>query len=79
MRGDSVFLRSTVVRTWDRDFNGGAVIVTPVTGSPYGEAGARFEIRNDSLVLHYLSYPADAPVETLEALARTYLLNLSQR
>ena len=79
VRGDSVFLRSTLVRSWDRDFNGGAVIVTPVTGSPYGEAGARFEIRNDSLVLHYLSYPADAPVETTEALARTFVLNVSRR
>src|SRR3954463_9168321 len=65
VRGDSIFMQATVVRSWDRDFNGGAVIVTPVSGvSPYGFGGARVEVRNDSLVLHFLTYPADAPVET---------------
>lgn len=74
-RGDSLFARATTVRNWDRDFNGGVVTVTPVRdGGPYGSPGAHFEIRNDSLVLRYLSYPADAPVETTEALRRTYLV-----
>ena len=71
VRGDSLFAHASVAQTWDRDFNGGFVTITLVRGGgPYGEAGARFEIRNDSLSLHYLSYPADAPVETVETLSR---------
>jgi len=34
---------------------------------PYGDApfdGARFEIQADRLILHYLTYPADAPIPT---------------
>ena len=75
VRGDSVFMRATTVRNWDRDFNGGAVTITPVTTGvgPFGYGGARYEARRDSLILHFISYPADAPVETSEAFARTYL------
>jgi hypothetical protein len=71
VRGDSIFMRPVTDRNWDRDFNGGAVMVTPVSGAGiYGQAGARFEISGEILVLHFLIYPADAPVETSEALAR---------
>jgi hypothetical protein len=80
VRGDSLFMRATTVRSWDRDFNGGVETVTAVAdGGPYGSGGARFEVRKDSLVLHYISYPADAPVETSEALARAVFINLDLR
>jgi hypothetical protein len=71
VRGDSIFLRATINRNWDRDFYGGEVRVTPVSSTgTYGPGGARFEILGQTLLLHYLSYPADAPVETTESLLR---------
>ena len=80
VRGDSMFLRSTVVRSWDRDFYGGKVTVTPVSDvGPWGYRGARYEVRGDSLVLHYLSYPADAAVETTESYVRAYVIDILAR
>jgi hypothetical protein len=71
VRGDSIFMRAILSRNWDRDFFGGVERVTPVNSSGvYGQGGARFEIIGETLVLHFLSYPADAPVETTESLVR---------
>jgi len=74
VRNDSLFRRATVTRSWDRNFYGGAVIVTPVTeGGVLGDAGgARYEILGETLVLHYLSYPADAAVETSQQFQRVH-------
>ncbi len=73
LRADSIFMRPVTDRSWDRDFNGGAVTVTPVSSSGvYGQSGARFEVSSETLVLHFLTYPADAPVETSESLARLH-------
>ena len=74
VRDDSIFMRTAVVRSWDRDFNGGAVTTTLV-GAPSIDGGARFEVRGQSLTLHFLSYPADAAVETTEVFARLWLAN----
>ena len=68
IRHDSIFLRPAVIREWDRDFYGGTVRVSKVDSAllPPGRAdnGAHFEVSAETLRLHYLSYPADAPVET---------------
>ena len=60
----------TFSRSWREYPAGTNSIMTAyvITGS-----GARFEIRSDTLVIHYLSYPADAPVGTSEVLRYTYL------
>lgn len=72
VRGDSLFLRSAIERSWSRDFFGGAVTVSAVDNTrSCGGGGARFEIIAATLILHYLSCPADAPVETSETLYRT--------
>ena len=71
VRGDSLFKTPTVIRNWDRNFYGGAVIVTPVTwGGPYVNGGERYELTVGTLILHYLTYPADAPVETMTSYSR---------
>ena len=71
MRGDSIFMRRITDRSWDRDFNGGAVTVTPVSGTGvHDSTGARYELLGGTLILHYPSYPANAPVETVESLFR---------
>ena len=68
-RNDSLFLQPHVLRTWDRYFNGGRESVSqvdyslPQPGRP-DNSGSRYEVRSETLRLHYLSYPADAPVET---------------
>ena len=69
VRHDSIFMRPAVMRQWDRDFYGGKEHVSKVDSAslPPGRAdnaGAHFEVSAETLRLHYLSYPADAPVET---------------
>ena len=79
-RGYSLFLRTTVLRTWDRDFNGGTVIVTPAnTGSPYGPGALHFDVRNDSLVLHFLGYCSNGVTETTAAFARLLAIEARPR
>ncbi len=57
---DSVFIKGTVISSWDKDFN-----PEPTTTKLSGEAfGSRFKITDDTLSLFYLSYPADAPLQT---------------
>lgn len=71
VREDSLFMRGVTTRSWDRDFNGGQVTVTQVgSRGMYGNPGARFELLDRALILHYLTYPADAAVETMESLFR---------
>ena len=71
VRDDSLFRTPTVIRNWDRNFNSGEVIVTPVTPSgPNGSGGERYELSAGSLILHYLTYPADAAVETMTLYSR---------
>ncbi|MDB4914458.1 MAG: hypothetical protein JWM95_2102 [Gemmatimonadetes bacterium] len=70
VRGDSLFMRAVTNRSWDRDFYGGAVIVTQVNNVDIHGDGARYEFVGERLTLHYLSYPADAPVETAETFFR---------
>lgn len=72
VRGDSIFMRATLARAWDRDFNGGAVTTTLIE-APSVDGGARFELQGQNLTLHFLSYPADAAVETTEVFARMWL------
>lgn len=69
VRNDSLFMRPNTIRTWDRLFNGGQESISQVDYAPQqpGQAdnsGAQFEVTPDILRLHYLSYPADGPVET---------------
>ena len=56
---------------WDR-FSGPdttpRVELRPAGGSPYD--GARFRLAAGVLTLEYLSYPADAPVRTVQAFRR---------
>jgi hypothetical protein len=75
VRNDSRFTRANFIRTWDRDFNGGKESVSqvdyilPRPGQP-DDSGAHFEVTEESLTLHYLSYPADAAVETAASYER---------
>lgn len=64
--GDRLAMEAERLVVWDRFYgaNSPARVHEPY---PYGDApldGARFEIRDDRLILHYLTYPADAPVPT---------------
>ncbi|CAN5923180.1 hypothetical protein BH11GEM2_BH11GEM2_35560 [soil metagenome] len=75
VRNDSLFMRANFIRTWDRDFNGGKESVSqvdyilPRPGQP-DDSGAHFEVTEEALTLHYLSYPADAAVETAASYVR---------
>ena len=65
VRGDSVFREIRREVSWDRFYGADSPEhVTDLTGNPYYRSGARYEVRGPVLVLHYLTYPADAPVET---------------
>lgn len=71
VRGDSVFRELRRQVTWDRFYGANSPEwVTDLTGIPYSHSGARYELRGPVLVLHYLTYPADAPVETTMMLQR---------
>lgn len=71
IRNDSIFMGTVVNRDWARDFYGGKVIVTPVTTTgQYADHGARYEVSSETLVLHFLTYPADAPIETMASYSR---------
>ncbi len=60
IKRDSVFLKGKAMTSWEKGFN-----PEPTTTKLSGEAyGSRFEITDDTLSLFYLSYPADAPVQT---------------
>jgi hypothetical protein len=65
VRGDSVFRELRRQVTWDRFYGASSPEwVVDLTGVPYYKSGARYELRGPVLILHYLTYPADAPVET---------------
>jgi hypothetical protein len=71
VRGDSVFRELRREITWDRFYGANSPErVTNLAGNPYYRSGARFEVRGPVLVLHFLTYPADAPVETTMILQR---------
>lgn len=57
---------------WDL-FYGQDSPVQVIQPYPYGAVfdGARFEMVGDSLILRYISYPLDAPIETVLELTRT--------
>lgn len=58
--GDSVFMKAMVNTSWDKGF-----LPNPETIQLSGEAyGNKFKIKDETLTLYYISYPADAPVST---------------
>lgn len=58
--GDSIFFRDTETVSWEKGFK-----PEPETRILNGEKyGSRFSIVGSTLTLHYISYPADAPVQT---------------
>lgn len=60
IRRDSVFIKAMAITSWEKGFN-----PEPTTAKLSGEVyGSRFKIIDDTLSLFYLSYPADAPVQT---------------
>lgn len=69
VRNDSLFEHAIFIRTWDRSVNGGKETVTQVgdrrlqPGQP-DTSGAHYEVSAGTLRLNYLSFPADAAVET---------------
>ena len=77
VRGDSVFMHTTTIQRWDRI--AGYTDSTVTSGGPFGSAGARFQITNDSLFLHVVSYPADAAVESTRAFSRVIPLYADRR
>jgi hypothetical protein len=64
VRDDSLALRPDSMFVWDRFY--GTASPTTVYTTNVGTIFdfARFDVRGDSLVIDYLSYPADAPVAT---------------
>ena len=69
VRNDSLFEYPILLKTWDRSFNGGKESVSQVDyGSPRpgqpDTSGAHYEVSAGMLRLHYLTFPADAAVET---------------
>lgn len=66
VEGDRLVMEAERLVVWDR-FYGADSPVQVYEPYPYGNApfdGARFEIRDRRLILHYFSYPADALVPT---------------
>ena len=64
VEGDRVHFSPTRLVTWDRFYG---VDSPPLVESPYPGSlfdNARFTLRFTTLALHYVIYPADAPVET---------------
>ncbi|KAA2216509.1 hypothetical protein [Maribacter flavus] len=60
VNNDSVFIRVFENTSWEKGFK-----PKPETILLNGEAyGNRFTIKNETLTLYYISYPADAPVQT---------------
>lgn len=61
IKGDSVFIKNIQSTSWEKGFN-------PEPDTLYFEDAARyamrFEIQKNVLTFHYISYPADAPVQT---------------
>ena len=71
VRGDSVFREIRREVSWDRFYGvNSPEHVTDLTGNPFYKSGARYQVQGPVLVLHYLTYPADAPVETTMILQR---------
>ena len=68
-RSDSLFVHPIFLTTWDRSFNGGKESVSqvdyasPRPGQP-DKSGAHYEVSATLLRLNYLTFPADAAVET---------------
>jgi hypothetical protein len=64
--GDRLVMEAHRLVVWDR-FYGSDSPEQVHEPYPYGTAplhGARFEVLGDRLILHYTTYPADAPVAT---------------
>ncbi|WP_430966714.1 hypothetical protein [Spongiimicrobium sp. 2-473A-2-J] len=60
VKGDRIFFRDIETTSWENGFN-----PTPQTKALNGQVYEnRFEIAENVLTLHYISYPADAPVQT---------------
>ena len=77
VRGDSVFMRTMMVQRWDRVV--GYTDSTVSSGGPFGPACARFQVRNDTLVLHVVSFHADAAVESIETFNRVIPIYADRR
>lgn len=60
IKGDSIFFKDIEMTSWEKGFN-----PIPQTTTLNGQAyGNRFEIEENVLTLYYISYPADAPIQT---------------
>ena len=70
VRGDSLVFRPSTLVTWDSFYK--TPLPTVLSPYPYGGVfdGCRFEVRGDALVLHFLTYPLDAPVPTTATFRR---------
>ncbi|ASV31427.1 hypothetical protein [Maribacter cobaltidurans] len=60
VNNDSVFMRVFENTSWEKGFKPKPETI-PLNGEAYGN---RFTIKNETLTLYYISYPADAPVQT---------------
>lgn len=60
VNNDSVFIRVFENTSWEKGFKPKAETIL-LNGEAYGN---RFTIKNETLTLYYISYPADAPVQT---------------
>ncbi|MEP6731829.1 MAG: hypothetical protein ABJE10_14375 [bacterium] len=74
VRNDSLFTHPVRIVSWD-SFNGPSspvvVTVDPVIAKAYAD-GMRFDVSQETLTLYFLSYPADAPVETSASYLRVH-------
>ena len=61
IRADSVFIKSLQNTSWEKEFNPEPYTVLYEDAK---SSGSRFEINDNILTLYYISYPADAPVQT---------------
>ncbi|TLF43037.1 hypothetical protein [Maribacter aurantiacus] len=60
VNNDSVFIRVFENTSWEKGFKPKAETIL-LNGEAYGN---RFTIKNETLTLYYISYPADAPVQS---------------
>lgn len=61
VKGDSVFIKDLQNTSWEKGFNPEPDTIHFEGAASYG---SRFEINDNVLTLYYISYPADAPMQT---------------
>jgi hypothetical protein len=65
---DRLLVHTEWTETWDSFHGDQEPIRAVASGSPFDDC--TFEVDGNRLVLHYMSYPADAPVPTVMTLVR---------